>query len=106
MSTSIFTKIINREIPAEIVHEDEEFIAIRDIKPQAPIHILLIPKKEYQTLEEVDASDAEFHGRILQLAREIAKKEGISENYRLLMNVGKQLQDVPHIHLHIMGGWQ
>lgn len=102
---SIFTKIIEREIPAEVHYEDDEFIAISDVHPLAPVHILLIPKHPYQTLEEVDAADTQFHARYLQLAREIAAKMGISENYKLMMNVGKQVQQVHHVHLHIMGGW-
>lgn len=104
-TVSIFTKIIEREIPAQIHFEDDEFIAISDIKPLAPVHILLIPKKPYQTLEEVEISDVQFHARYLQLARQIAKKMGISENYKIMMNVGEQVQLVQHVHMHIMGGW-
>jgi histidine triad (HIT) family protein len=103
---SIFTHIINREIPAIIQYEDDEFIAIDDIKPLAPIHVLLIPKKPYKTLEEVALEDEKFHARYLQLARKIAQKLGISGNYKLLMNVGEQVQMVHHVHLHIMGGWE
>lgn len=103
--SSLFTKIINREIPATIEYEDDEFIAFRDIHPRAPIHVLLVPKKEYQTLEEVDIQDAEFHGRLLLTARQVAKKLGIEGNYKLMMNVGPKMQIVPHVHLHILGGW-
>ena len=105
MADTIFTKIINREIPADIVYEDDTFIAIRDIKPLAPVHILLIPKQPFETLEEIAPTDDVFHSRLLQLARQIAKEQGISENYKLMMNVGKGVQMVHHIHLHIMGGW-
>lgn len=102
---SIFTKIINREIPAKIVFEDEEFIAIHDIQPAAPIHILIIPKKEHQTLESINLNDDAFHARLLKTARIVAQQLGISDNYKLMMNVGKKVQAVHHIHLHLMGGW-
>jgi histidine triad (HIT) family protein len=102
---SIFTKIINREIPATIHYEDDDFIAINDIHPEAPVHVLLIPKKEWQTLEDVAIADEEFHKRLLVTARLVAKQLGIQDNYKLLMNVGKEVQMVHHIHMHIMGGW-
>lgn len=101
---SIFSKIINREIPATIQYEDDDFIAINDIHPVAPVHVLLIPKKDWQTLEDVAPED-EFHGKFLQAARKVVKKLGIQDNYKLMMNVGKQVQQVQHIHMHIMGGW-
>lgn len=103
---SVFSKIIAREIPATIEYEDDEFIAIRDINPKAPVHVLLVPKTEYKTLESVDFEDDTFHAKLLKLARMIAKKVGIGDNYKLVMNVGTDIQEVHHIHLHIMGGWQ
>ncbi|MEP7166624.1 MAG: histidine triad nucleotide-binding protein [Candidatus Woesebacteria bacterium] len=102
---TLFTKIINREIPATIEYEDDEFLAFRDIHPGAPVHVLLVPKKEYATLEEVSADDADFHAKLLMTGRKVAKKLGIEKNYRLIMNVGPDMQQVPHLHLHIMGGW-
>ena len=106
MSDSIFTKIIQREIPATIQYEDDAFIAIDDINPKAPVHVLIIPKKPYQTLEAVDLSDTDFHAQILLVARKVAKKMNIAENYKLFMNVGERVQEVHHIHLHLTGGWQ
>lgn len=103
---SIFTKIINREIPSTIQYEDSDFIAINDIHPIAPVHVLLIPKKEWVTLEEIEISNAEFHSKLLQTARRVAKKLGIQANYKLLMNVGEQVQQVYHLHMHILGGWE
>jgi histidine triad (HIT) family protein len=103
---SIFTKIIKRELPATIVYEDDEFIAFNDIHPHAPIHVLLVPKKPYATLEEVNAEDADFHAKILQTARKVATLLGTADNYRLVMNVGEGVQAVPHVHLHILGGWK
>jgi histidine triad (HIT) family protein len=105
MADSIFTKIINKEIPATIHYEDDAFIAINDINPKAPVHILIIPKKPYQTLEKVDLNDSEFHYQLLATARKVAKQMGIQDNYKLFMNVGERVQQVQHIHLHLTGGW-
>ena len=101
---TIFAKIRDREVPGEFVYEDEQVMAIKDINPQAPIHILIIPKKDYATLEEIDLDDTlQLH--LLQTARQVAKQLDINRNYRLIMNVGRQIQDVPHVHLHLLGGW-
>jgi histidine triad (HIT) family protein len=103
---SIFTKIINREIPSTIRYEDDDFIAINDIKPMAPVHVLLIPKREEETLEEISLDEDAFHTKLLQTARRVAQKLGIADNYKIMMNVGKQIQLVHHIHMHILGGWE
>lgn len=105
-SKSIFTKIINREIPANIRYENDEFIAIDDINPAAPVHILIIPKKPYETLEEVEQNDEKFHANLFLTARKVAKLAGIEKNYKLFMNVGLKVQAVHHIHLHLTGGWK
>lgn len=105
MPDSIFTKIIQREIPADIVYEDDEFISFRDINPKAPIHVLIVTKKPYQTLEEIPVSDTKFHANLLLTARKVAKKLGIEGDYKLHMNVGKHVQVVHHIHIHLLGGW-
>lgn len=107
MST-IFTKIINREIPAAIVYEDDECIAFRDIDPKAPIHILLVPKKEIPSLAEVTEEDKALLGHLLVKASEIAKAGGISDSgYRIVINTNKEGgQEVYHIHMHILGGRQ
>lgn len=102
---SVFTKIINRELPATIHFEDDEFIAIANINPVAPVHFLVIPKKPYQTLEEVKLNDTQFHARLLQVARTVAKQLDIQDSYKLFMNVGPQVQAVHHVHLHVTGGW-
>lgn len=102
---SIFTKIINKEIPATIRYEDEQFIAIDDIHPAAPVHILIIPKEPLKNLENVSVEDEQFHASLLLTARKVAKEAGINDNYKLMMNVGPQVQAVQHIHLHLLGGW-
>lgn len=106
METTIFTKIINREIPAQIVFENEEIIAINDINPQAPIHILIIPKKVIPTINDLNPEDAELVGKMFLVAKQIAIEKGIEkEGYRLVFNVNEGAgQTVFHIHLHLMGG--
>lgn len=106
MPDSIFTKIINREVPANIRYEDDEFIAFDDIHPQAPVHVLVVPKKPLETLEAVPMDDVDFHAKLLQTTRKVAGLIGIGNNYRVAINVGKGVQAVHHIHLHVMGGWK
>lgn len=105
MST-IFTKIINREIPAEIVYEDEFCLAFKDINPQAPVHLLIIPKKEIATINDIEAADRELVGHLFLAAGKIAKEMGFDEDgYRTVMNCNEQAgQTVFHIHLHLLAG--
>ena len=105
MADSIFTKIIKREIPSNIVFEDDDFIVINDLHPKAPVHVLIIPKKAYETLEDVDFDDDDFYVKLMKTTRLVAKNLGISNSYKLFMNVGKNVQDVHHVHLHLMGGY-
>jgi histidine triad (HIT) family protein len=108
MSEDLFLKIIKREIPAEIVYETDQVMAFRDISPQAPVHILIIPKEHIRTMDDIKPSHAEMLGQLLVAASDIARSEGISENgYRVVMNC-KQAggQMVYHIHLHLLGGRQ
>lgn len=105
MST-IFTKIINREIPANIVFENENIIAFKDINPQAPVHILVVPKKEIPTLNDIKPEDKNLIGEIYLAIGEIAKDFNIAENgYRVITNCNQYGgQEVFHIHFHILGG--
>jgi histidine triad (HIT) family protein len=107
MST-IFTKIINKEIPADILFENENVLAFRDINPQAPIHFLVIPKKEIRTLNDIDDIDKDLIGELFIVAKDLAKKEGISDDgYRIVFNCNDHgAQTVYHIHLHVLGGRQ
>ena len=106
MSETIFNKIIRREIPADIVHEDEHVIAFRDIAPQAPVHVLFVPKKAYATLNDVPADDGALLGQLLLAAAAYAKREGFADSgYRVLMNCNRDGgQSVFHIHLHLLAG--
>ncbi len=108
MSDTIFSKIINKEIPADIVYEDDEILAFKDINPQAPTHILIIPKKEIPTINDVEEADAELVGKLVIRAKKIAKELGFAEEgYRLVFNCNKAGgQEVYHIHLHLLGGRQ
>jgi histidine triad (HIT) family protein len=103
MST-IFQKIIDKEIPADIVYEDDQALAFRDIKPQAPTHILVIPKKAISKMSEMTSADQELIGHLYWVTGEVAKKEGL-EDYRLVVNNGAGAgQEVFHLHIHILGG--
>lgn len=106
MAETIFSKIIRREIPSTIRFEDDDFIVINDIYPKAPVHVLIIPKKAYESLEAVDLNDDVFYAKLLKKARQVAKELDISNNYKLFMNVGKDVQDIQYLHLHLMGGYK
>ena len=107
MST-IFAKIINKEIPADILFENERVLAFRDINPQAPVHYLVIPKKEIKTLNDIEETDKDLIGELFTVAKDIAEQEGIAENgYRIIVNCNEHgAQTVYHIHLHVLGGRQ
>lgn len=102
----LFCKIIDKEVPSEIVYEDERFLAFRDIHPKAPLHILIVPKKHISSINELKTEDKELMGRFLLTAKEIAKKLGLSKiGYKLIFNVGKGGgQLIEHLHLHLLSG--
>ena len=102
--TCLFCRIVRREIPAKLVHEDEHTLAFRDIDPKAPTHVLVIPKAHVATLN--DATDAEMLGRLLLVAKSLAGAEGLAtDGYRAVVNTGPNAgQTVFHIHLHLLGG--
>ena len=106
MADSIFDRIIRREIPADIVHEDEDLVAFRDISPQAPVHVLFVPKRNYRSLAEVPADEAALLGRLLLAAAAYARKEGFSDDgYRIVVNTNRDGgQTVFHLHVHLLAG--
>ena len=108
MDDCIFCKIINKEIPASIVYEDERMIAFDDINPQAPVHVLLIPKEHYPSLNEIPEDKKDVLSHLLLKAREIAREKEIGERgYRIVLNTARESgQDVLHIHFHLLGGRQ
>jgi histidine triad (HIT) family protein len=103
---TLFEKIIARQIPADIVYEDDQVIAFRDIKPGAPIHVLVVPKKVIPRIAEAKPEDAKLLGHLLLKAAEVADKLGIKDSgYRLVFNNGPHAGEaVPHLHCHILGG--
>ena len=103
---TLFSKIIEREIPADIVFQDERVTAFRDINPQAPTHILIVPNKAIPTVNDVTPDDENTLGHLFIVAKKLAKDEGIAENgYRLLINCGTHgNQEVFHLHMHLVGG--
>lgn len=104
---TIFSKIIRREIPADIVYEDDLAIAFKDVHPQAPVHILVIPKQPIKSLADVTSGDRDLVGHLLLTAQQVALKAGLNNGYRLVINTGDDGgQTVSHIHLHILGGRQ
>ncbi len=103
---TIFSKIIRKEIPSDMLYQDELVTAFRDINPQAPVHVLVVPNRLIPTMNDVHADDEAVLGRMMTVARKIAADEGIDESgYRLLLNCGRDgHQEVLHIHLHLLGG--
>lgn len=104
--SSVFTKIINRELKATIVYEDEDIIAFVPLRLQAPVHLLIVPKKEIHTINEVSEEDTLLLGQLFLVAKKLAKEQGISETgYRLSMNINEDAgQSVFHLHMHLLGG--
>jgi histidine triad (HIT) family protein len=102
----IFCQIVAGKVPSETLYQDEEIIAFRDINPQAPTHLIIIPKKHIPTLTDLSPAESSLVGRMVNIANQLAKTEGISERgYRLAINCGKEGgQLVPHLHMHLIGG--
>lgn len=108
MSKTLFQKIADKEIPSDIVYEDDHFVAFNDIDPQAPTHVLVVPRKAIPRISEAKAQDRALLGRLLLKAAEIARQLGLEKSgYRLVLNNGPYGGEaVPHLHLHILGGRQ
>lgn len=105
MAETIFQKIIDKEIPAEIVFEDDRCIAFKDINPQAPVHLVVIPKKPIESVDDVSAEDEAIVGHLFWAMRKIAEQEGIDRGYRVVTNCGRDAgQEVMHLHFHMLAG--
>lgn len=105
MTETIFSKIINREIPADIVYEDDLALAFRDVNPQAPVHILIVPKQAIPRLADAKQEHQELLGHLLLVAAKIADQEGYGDAFRLVVNNGEKVgQTVFHLHVHILAG--
>ena len=104
---TIFDKILDRSIPADIVHEDELSLSFRDVAPQAPVHILTIPKKRIAMLSEAQAEDTALLGHLLRVSQIVAVNEKLDKGYRIVINNGEEgAQSVYHLHVHLLGGRQ
>lgn len=105
MTDNLFQKIIDRKIPAAIVYEDDRCLAFRDINPQAPVHVLIIPRQVIPTHDAIAEGDAELLGHLHLVAARLAKELGIGDGYRLVINCKERAgQTVPHLHIHLLGG--
>jgi histidine triad (HIT) family protein len=105
MAETIFQKIIDKEIPADIVYEDDRCIAFKDINPQAPIHLIVIPKKPIESVDDVSEQDESLVGHLFSAMRKIAEQEGIDCGYRVVTNCGRDAgQEVMHLHFHMLAG--
>ena len=105
LKDNIFQKIIDRQLKADIVYEDERCLAFRDNNPQAPVHVLIIPRKVIATHDDITEEDAPLVGHLHVVAARLAKQLGLAQGYRLVLNCREQAgQTVPHLHLHLLGG--
>jgi histidine triad (HIT) family protein len=105
MEDNIFLKIIEGRIPATIIHEDDRCVAFRDINPQAPVHVLIIPRKVIRTHADVSEEDRDLLGHLHWVARQLAEKLGVADGYRVVINCKERAgQTVPHLHFHLLGG--
>ncbi len=103
---TLFEKIICREIPAKIVHEDDDLIAFHDVNPQAPVHVLIVPKRVISRVGQAESGDVALLGKLLFASRVVAEKLGVADSgYRLVINHGPDAgESVPHLHVHLLGG--
>ena len=105
MADNIFKKIVDKLIPAIVVHEDDQCLAFKDINPQAPVHVLIIPRKVIRTHADITAEDKELLGHLHLVAAKLAKQLDLKDGYRLVVNCKEQAgQTVPHLHMHLLGG--
>ncbi|XP_071531510.1 adenosine 5'-monophosphoramidase HINT1 [Panulirus ornatus] len=104
---TIFAKILNGEIPANFIYEDEHCVAFNDVSPQAPVHFLVIPRKPLAMLSDAEDCDEQLMGHLMLVASKVAKEQGLSKGFRLVVNNGQEgAQSVYHLHLHVLGGRQ
>ena len=103
----IFCNIINKAVPADVLYEDDKFVAFKDIKPSAPVHLLIVPKEHIASINDLDKKHGAMIGDMFLLAKKLAKEQGVSDGYKLAFNTGRKGgQLVDHLHLHLMGGFK
>nr|CAB3252876.1 histidine triad nucleotide-binding protein 2, mitochondrial-like [Phallusia mammillata] len=104
---TIFAKIIRKEIPSDLIHEDDLCVAFRDVSPQAPVHFLVVPKKPIAQLSKASPEDQQLMGHLMMVAKKCAEQEGLGKGFRLVVNDGPDgAQSVYHLHIHVLGGRQ
>jgi histidine triad (HIT) family protein len=104
--TCIFCQIVARELPGEILFEDKDLAVFKDINPQAPIHLLIVPKKHFDSLNSLDEEAAQIGAQMLLVAKKMAESQGIQSGYKIVINCGREAgQVIRHLHMHLMGGW-
>ena len=104
---TLFSKIIDGEIPGDFVHQDDQCVVLRDVNPQAPVHLLVIPRKPIPRVGEANEEDAALLGHLLLVASEVANSESLSQGFRIVVNNGSDGgESVPHLHVHVLGGRQ
>jgi histidine triad (HIT) family protein len=104
MSDCIFCKIVNKEIPSKAVYEDDRILVFHDLQPQAPVHVLMIPKKHIASLDDLTPEDEELIGYLMLKVKDVAKELGLENGYRLVNNCGEDgMQTVKHLHFHLLG---
>jgi histidine triad (HIT) family protein len=104
--TCIFCQIVSRELPAEILFEDKHLVVFRDINPEAPIHLLIVPKTHFDSLNSLDEKTAPIGAQMFLTAKKMAESQGIQSGYKILINCGREAgQAIRHLHMHLMGGW-
>ncbi len=105
MISDVFCKIINKELGSEVIIDEDDLLVIKDIHPQAPVHVVIIPKKHFVNLSEADDSDSELIGKLILSAKKVAEKLNLEKGFRLIINQGEDSgQLVPHFHIHLLGG--
>lgn len=104
--TCIFCQIVARGLPADIVYEDEELAVFKDINPEAPVHLLIVPKRHFDSLNSLDEMTAQVGAKMFLTAKRMAEAHGIQSGYRVMINSGREAgQVIRHLHMHLMGGW-
>jgi histidine triad (HIT) family protein len=104
--TCIFCHIVARELPGEILYEDNDISVFRDINPEAPVHLLIVPKKHFESLNSLDENTALIGAKMFLTAKRMAEAQGIQSGYRVMINTGREAgQVIRHLHMHLLGGW-
>jgi histidine triad (HIT) family protein len=104
--TCIFCLILARKLPGKILYEDQDLAVIKDVNPEAPVHLLIIPKRHFDSVNSLDEKNSQIGGKMLLAAKKMAEAQGIQSGYKILINTGREVgQEILHLHMHLLGGW-